>query len=168
MPTWNAAFVYDTQAGAQAALEILRVRQLAAAGVPATTTNCSMPSSARIYKTLQRPRLASTSGRIAGTRKAARQVHALFIDVNELTDRTENALKFIGDIYAARLFGLVGRSAWARHLEGGRRGEAENARRHLPVRRRTDGHGARASFLELIVVVILVLELVLILLGIMK
>ena len=33
--------------------------------------------------------------------RAARQVHALFIDVNELTDRTEHALKIVGDVYAA-------------------------------------------------------------------
>src|ERR1051325_6177230 len=62
--------------------------------------------------------MASISSRVQGPRwyeqwvgsrytRAARQVHSLFIDVNELTDRTENALKFIGDIYAVRLFRLV-------------------------------------------------------------
>jgi hypothetical protein len=34
-------------------------------------------------------------------------VHSLLIDVNELRDRTENALKFVGDVYAARLFSLA-------------------------------------------------------------
>src|SRR5207244_13450158 len=59
-----------------------------------------------IYKRLQRPRRLDQwfGGRYT---RAARQVHALFIDVNELTDRTENTLKFIGDIYAVRLFSLV-------------------------------------------------------------
>ena len=28
--------------------------------------------------------------------------------MNEITDRTENALKVVGDVYAARLFQLVG------------------------------------------------------------
>ena len=46
--------------------------------------------------------------------RAARQVHALFIDVNELTDRTENALKLVGDVYAARLFSLVERLSMVR------------------------------------------------------
>ena len=42
-------------------------------------------------------------------RVLARQARALFIDVNELTDRTDkNALKIVGDVYAARLFSLVG------------------------------------------------------------
>jgi len=39
--------------------------------------------------------------------RAVRQVHSLFIESNELTDHTENPLKFIGDIYAAQLFSLV-------------------------------------------------------------
>ena len=34
---------------------------------------------------------------------ATSHLHSLFIDVNELTDRTENALKIVGDIYSARL-----------------------------------------------------------------
>ena len=56
---------------------------------------------------LERDTLPSEPAHRAGTPQA-RHVHALFIDVNELTDRTENALKIIGDVYAARLFSLVG------------------------------------------------------------
>ena len=54
-------------------------------------------------------------------KRAARQVHALFIDVNELTDRTENSLKFIGDIYASRLFGIgadrLGLATWKANVQ---------------------------------------------------
>jgi hypothetical protein len=39
--------------------------------------------------------------------RATRELHALFIDVNEVTDRTQNALKLIGDIFAARLYHVV-------------------------------------------------------------
>ena len=39
--------------------------------------------------------------------RTARQIHALFIDVNELTDKAENALKIAGDVYAARLFAMA-------------------------------------------------------------
>jgi len=35
-----------------------------------------------------------------GTARAATQLHSLFIDINEITDRTENALKIVGDISA--------------------------------------------------------------------
>ncbi len=62
-------------------------------------------------------------------------MHSLFIDVNELTDRTENALKFIGDIYRF----AVEQTAMS-----------------------------RGQFLELIIVLILVLELVLVYMGVMK
>ena len=68
---------------------------------------------AAIYARLQRPRWYD---KWIGRRymRAARQVHALFIDVNELTDRTENALKFVGDIYAARLFAMVANASASR------------------------------------------------------
>jgi len=41
-PTWNAAFVYDTPAGTQAALEIVEFANSPL--LPAITTNCSTTS----------------------------------------------------------------------------------------------------------------------------
>ena len=70
---------------------------------------------ASIYARLQHPRWYE---QWIGSRyaRAARHVHALFVDVNELTDRTENVLKFVGDLYAARLYAIVtdrlGLQAW--------------------------------------------------------
>ena len=141
IPTWNAAFVYDTPAGAQAALEILEFAnsQLLEFRYYDELLDGELAS---IYARLQRPALVR---RVVGSRytRAARQVHALFIDVNELTDRTENALKFVGDIYAARLFCLVadrlGLATWKANVAG----EAEDARRHLPLRGRAVGDVAR-------------------------
>ena len=108
----------------------------------ATTTNCSTTSWRSSTSGCSGP-AGTTSGSDPRYTRAARQVHALFIDVNELTDRTENTLKFIGDLYAVRLFGLVADRLGLEHVEGGRRGEAEDARRHLPVRRRAVGDVAR-------------------------
>src|SRR5205823_712374 len=103
--TWNAAFVYDTPAGAQAALEILEFAnsQLLEFRYYDELLDNQL---AQIYAQLQRPKWYD---KWIGSRyaKAAQQVHSLFIDVNELTDRTENTLKFIGDVYAARVFTLV-------------------------------------------------------------
>jgi hypothetical protein len=94
-------------------------------------------------------------------------VHALFIDVNEVTDRTENALKFIGDIYAARLFWLVadrlGLSTW--------KGDIETKLKTLDdiYRFAVEQSGmARGQFLELTIVLILIFELVLFFMGIMQ
>ena len=144
IPTWNAAFVYDTQAGAQAAVEIAEFAnsQLLQFRYYDELLDNAL---AGIYGQMQKePRwYDSLLGRHYA--RAARQVHALFIDVNELTDRTENALKIVGDVYAARLFSLVGRAPRSGSLEDQRQREAEDARRHLPVLRRAPRHGARRA-----------------------
>jgi hypothetical protein len=163
VPTWNAALVYDTAAGAQAALEILEFAN-------------SQLLEFRYYDDLLDARLASIYSRLQKPHwyeswiwsrytRAARQVHSLFIDVNELTDRTENALKFIGDIYAARLFTLVadrlGLETW--------KGKIQEKLKTLDDIYRfavEQSSMSRGQFLELTVVLILVLELVLVYLGV--
>jgi hypothetical protein len=106
VPTWNAAFVYDTETGGQAAVEILEFAnsQLVEFRYYDELLDRQLE---RIYADLQRP---SWFKGWFGRRytRSAQQVHALFIDVNELTDRAENALKFAGDVYTARLFTLTG------------------------------------------------------------
>jgi hypothetical protein len=62
---------------------------------------------ARIYAELQAPGwFRGWLGR--RYTRAAQQVHALFIDVSELTDRADNALRVAGDIYTARVLTLTG------------------------------------------------------------
>jgi hypothetical protein len=163
--TWNAAIVYDTPSGATAALEILEFAnsQLLEFRYYDDRLDKELAS---IYGVLQNPRWYDEwiGSRYA---RAARQVHSLFIDVNELTDRTENALKFIGDIYAVRLFALVanrlGLNSWKANVQN-------------KLKTLDDIYGftveqssmARGQFLELTIVLILVFELVLILLGVMQ
>ncbi|HEX4346361.1 MAG TPA: hypothetical protein VHZ73_02250, partial [Vicinamibacterales bacterium] len=121
---------------------------------------------AAIYGRLQKPRWYD---QWIGSRytKAAREVHALFIDVNELTDRTENALKFIGDIYAARVYALVterlGLSTWKADVEA--KLETLDDIYRFAVEQSSMSRG---QFLELVVVLILVLELALIFLGVTR
>lgn len=165
VPTWNAAFVYDTPAGSQAALEILEFAnsQLLEYRHYDELLDDEMAS---IYTRLQRPRRID---QWFGSRytKAARQVHSLFIDVNQLTDRTENTIKFIGDLYAVRLFGLVadrlGLGTWKADVESKLKTLDDIYRFAVEQTAMSRGH-----FLELVVVIILVLELVLILMGIMR
>jgi hypothetical protein len=99
--------------------------------------------------------------------RAAREVHSLFIDVNELTDHTENTLKFIGDLYAVRLFGLVadrlGLANWKADVEGKLKTLDDIYRFAVE-----QSAMSRGQFLELTVVLILILELLLILMGVMK
>ncbi len=165
VPTWNAAFVYDTAQGAQAALEIMEFAnsQLLEFRYYDDLLDGRL---ATIYARLQRPRWyeAWTGARYAS---AARQVHSLFIDVNELTDRTENALKFIGDIYAARLFTLIadrlGLERWKANVQ-------EKLKTLDDIYRFAveQSSMSRGQFLELTIVLILVLELLLVFMGVMK
>jgi hypothetical protein len=119
VPTWNAAFIYDTPAGAQAALEIIEFAnsQLLQFRYYDERLDNELGT---IYGSLQRPQ--RYQWRAARYSRAARQVHALFIDITEVTDRTENAIKFTGDIYAARLFSLVagrlGLDGWKLDVQG--------------------------------------------------
>jgi len=164
IPTWNSAFVYDTLPGTQAAVEIFEFAN-------------SQLLQFRYYDDLLDGELARIYGEIQQKRwydwivgrhyaKAARQIHALFIDVNELTDRTENALKIVGDIYAARLFTLVGArfdlSRWKTNVSEKLK-TLDDIYRFLVDRVSM----SRGQFLELTVVIILVLELVLIFAGVM-
>jgi uncharacterized Rmd1/YagE family protein len=93
-------------------------------------------------------------------------VHSLFIDVNELTDKTENALKFAGDVYAARLFTLV---ASRLGLEQWKANVREKLKTVDDIYRFTVEQTAmaRGELLELMIVLILILELVLFFAGIM-
>ena len=97
--------MYDSQSGESGVLEILEFAN-------------SQLLEFRYYDHLLDVELARTYARLQrggwrppwiGRRYArtARQIHALFIDVNELTDKAENALKIAGDVYAARLFAMT-------------------------------------------------------------
>ena len=165
IPTWNAAFVYDTPAGAQAALEIVEFAnsQLLEFRYYDQLLDDEL---AAIYARLQHPKWYD---KWIGSRytRAARQVHSLFIDINELTDHTENTLKFIGDIYAARLFAMtgdrLGLGTWKANVQ-------EKLKTLDDIYRFAveQSSMSRGQFLELIVVLILVLELLLIFMGVMK
>ena len=165
IPTWNAALVYDTPAGAQAALEIMEFAnsQLLEYRHYDQLLDDRL---AAIYAPLQHPRWYD---QWVGSRytRAAREVHSLFIDVNELTDRTENTLKFVGDLYAVRLFGLVagrlGLTKWKADVEAKLKTLDDIYRFAVE-----QSSMSRGQFLELIVVLILILELLLILIGVMR
>ncbi|HYU79169.1 MAG TPA: hypothetical protein VEK56_09295 [Vicinamibacterales bacterium] len=165
IPTWNAALIYDMEPGALGALEILEYAN-------------SQLLQFRYYDELLDSRVAKIYDELESTKhyrswwprrytRAAREVHALFIDVNELTDRTENALKLVGDVYAARLLALahtrLGVDAW--------RTSVHDKLKTLDAiyRFAVDQTGMeRGELLEIAIVVILVFELVLFFLGIMR
>jgi hypothetical protein len=164
VPTWNAAFVYDTEAGTQAALEIF---EFANSQLLEFRYYDDLLASEleRIYDELQKPRWHNALG--PRYVRAAQRLHALFIDVNELTDKTENALKMVGDVYAARLYALaaarLGLDRWKGNVEEKLDTLDDIYRFTVDQTQMSRGH-----LLELIVILILVVELALVFMGIMK
>ena len=164
IPTWNAALVVDTEAGAQAAIEIFEFAnsQLLEFRYYDALLDSELT---RIYDDLQRPRTMASFGR--HHIRAANQLHALFVDVSELTDKTENALKMVGDVYTARLYQLgaarLGLDAWKQSV-------AEKLKTLDDIYRFSveQTQIARGHLLELTIIAILLLELVLFFMGIMK
>lgn len=164
IPTWSTAFVYDTAAGAQAALEMFEYAnsQLIQFRYYDELLDGEL---ARIYKELESARGYNSWLPRRYTREA-RHVHALFVDVTELTDRSDNALKLVGDVYAARLLALahtrIGVNAW--------RDSVHDKLKTLDeiYRFAVDQTGMeRGELMELAIVAILVFELILFFMGIM-
>jgi len=157
---WNAAFVYDTPDAVQTALEIFEVANSQLLEFRYYDDYLERELT-RTYPTLQR------SGWFRRRERAVRRLHAVFVDVNELTDRAENAFKMVGDVYAARLFGLVtariGLETWKRSVEDKLRTLDEIGRFSAEM------SGIRkANFLELVIVLILLFELGLFFAGVME
>jgi hypothetical protein len=165
VPTWNAAFIFDTESAAQGVMEILEFAnsQLLEFRYYDELLDAEL---ARIYALLERPRWPQNWIGRRFTR-AAQHVHTLFIDVNELTDKTENALKIAGDVYAARLFTLAASRLGLDHWKGNVRDKLKTlddiyrfAVEHTAM--------ARGELLELAIVLILVFELGLFFAGVMQ
>ena len=163
--TWSAAFIYDTEANVPATQDILEFAnsQLLQFRYYDRLLDDEL---ARIYADLQQPRWGHSWFGRRYTR-AARQVHALFIDVNELTDRTENALKIAGDVFTARLYTLTAARLGLDHWKGN---VQEKLKTLDDIYRFAVEQTAmtRGELLELMIVAILVLELVLFFAGIMR
>ena len=165
VPAWNAAFIYDAVPPVLQAIEILEFAnsQLLEFKYYDELLENSLT---RIYAELQQPRWID---RVSGRRytRAARELHALFIDVNELTDRLENGVKFVGDIYAARLFTNVaarlGLDRWKTNVE--EKLKTLNDIYQATVQQTGMSQG---NILELVIVLILIIELGLLLAGITK
>ena len=161
---WNAAFVVDTAAAAQATIEVLEFAnsQLLEFRYHDEQLETALT---RFYADLQHPRWMDS---LIGRRylSATRALHSLFIDVNELTDRTENALKLNGDLYAARLFNLVaarlGLDQWKRNVQDKLKTLDDIYRFAVEQTRVSQG-----NILELVIVCILVIELALSLKGLL-
>lgn len=83
----------------------------------------------------------------------------LLIDVSELTDRIENSLKIIGDLYLARIYKQISRilhvSEWQSRVDG----KLESARQIYETLN-SEVSDRRSIFLEVVVIFLIALEVV--------
>ena len=155
MVGWNAAFIYDTSAGAETTIQLLEFAN-------------SQLLEFRYYDEALTRRLASAyesldkgTGFWARWRlaRASARLHTLLLDVTELTERTDNAIKFLSDMFSARLYKLAANKVGVldyKSLVQQKIDTAENLYKFMVEQ----FNQSRAFVLELMVVIILIIELI--------
>ncbi|MBV8580387.1 MAG: hypothetical protein JOZ86_07095 [Candidatus Eremiobacteraeota bacterium] len=151
---WDAAFVYDREDGAEAVEDILEFANSQL--VEFRTYDARLDEELDAIYRLEPGRPARRFLRHGAAEHAAR-VRFLLVDVLELTDRTANALKIIGDAYYARLYravaGRLGLADWQRQIDTKLRSVSEIYRVF-----QDQAQYARSETLEIIIIVLVALE----------
>ncbi len=157
---WVAAFVYDTEEGAGPTIELLEYANsqlLEFRYYDELLTRLL----ARVYKNLEQRQSAWRRWKSAGE---AHQLNTVRLDYQELVERTDNAIKFLSDMFDARMYKLaaqrIGVSDYLSLVT-----EKLTTARDLYESMVNEFHQGRAFFLELLVVIILVVEIVFLFMG---
>jgi hypothetical protein len=153
---WNAAFIYDTPSGAETAIQLLQYAN-------------SQLLEFRHYDELLTRELESVYDFLEKggtglwsrwrTARAASKLHTVLLDVGELTERADNAIKFLSDMFSARLYKLCAQKVGVpdyKDLVKEKLDTAEDLYRFMIEQ----FNQSRAFVLELMVVVILIIELI--------
>lgn len=152
---WNVALVYDTPTGALATTQILEYANsqlLEFRHYDEVLTQ----ELARVYQSLDEGTGFLDRWRLART---ARRLQTMLLDITELAERADNAIKFVSDMFSARLYRLAASKVGVpdyRRLVDQKIHTAEDLYRFMVEQFQ---HG-RAFVLELMVVIILIIELV--------
>jgi hypothetical protein len=152
---WNAAFLYDTEAGAETAIQLLEYAnsQLLEFRHYDEFLTRELES---VYSLLDEGTGILDRWRLA---RAATKLHTVLLDVNELTEHADNAIKFLSDMFSARLYKLAALKVGVpdyKDLVTQKVNTAEELYRFMV----DQFNQSRAFFLELTVVIILVIELI--------
>ena len=154
---WNAAFVFDDPAGLEATAEIFEFAnsQLLEYRYYDEVLNAELTA---VYDEMEAHRAAARLSQSYRYRRTARRLNALFLEISELTEKSENSLKFFGDPFASRVYRLavqkLGAAEW-RTLLAGKLHSADVLYRSLIE----EVSSFRMEFMEFVIVLILVLEL---------
>jgi hypothetical protein len=100
---WNAAFLYDTTAGAETSIQLL---EYANSQLLEFRHYDELLSGIldNVYDVLGQKRRIFARWGLA---RSATNLHTVLLDVAELTERADNAIKFLSDMFAARLYKLA-------------------------------------------------------------
>ena len=151
---WNAAFLYDTRAGAETAIQLLEYANsqlLEFRHYDELLTEILD----RAYALLEQKMGVFARWRLA---KSARNLHTTLLDVSELTEHADNAIKFLSDMFAARLYKLAAAKVGVpdyKELVSRKVKTAEDLYNYMV----DQFNQSRAFFLEFTVVLILLIEL---------
>ena len=151
---WNAAFLYDSEAGAETAIQLLEYAnsQLLEFRHYDELLTRELES---VYDSLEKGTGPLARWRLA---RAATKLHTVLLDVSELTEHADNAIKFLSDMFSARLYKLAAAKVGVpdyKDLVTQKVQTAEELYRFMV----DQFNQSRAFILELTVVVILIIEL---------
>lgn len=154
---WDTAFVYDRRESANATLDILEFANTQL--VELRTYDKRLDAELDTIYALDPKRPTRRFGR-RQAQDAADRLRYLIVDIAELTDRSSNALKIIGDAYYARLYrgaaGRLGLKDWQKQID------SKVATVDEMYRFFTDqAAAARSEFLEFVIIALIALEIVL-------
>ncbi len=155
VPGWTAALIYDSVEGAAPTIQLLEyanTQLLEFRHYDAVLTRVLQG----VYRSFEKGGGFLSRWKLA---REAERLNALRLEVTELTERIDNAIKFLSDMFYARLYRLAATKVGV-----------SDYRNLVDEKLRTAGelyefmvdrfHNARGFALELIVVIILIIELV--------
>jgi len=152
---WVAALVYDTAAGAAPTIELLEyanTQLLEFRHYDEVLTRVL----AGVYKILEHRGSLMRRWRMA---REAERLNTLLLDVIELTERTDNSIKFLSDMFYARAYRMAAARVGVNDYRNLVDRKLRTAR-ELYEFMTNEFHEARGFVLEVMVVAILVIELI--------
>jgi hypothetical protein len=152
---WNAAFIYDSKVGGETAIQLLEYSNSQLLEFRHYDELLSKVLD-NVYTSLE-----EGTGMLARWRLArqATKLHTVLLEVTELTEHADNAIKFLSDMFAARLYKLAAAKVGVpdyKNLVNQKVETAKDLYRFMV----DQFNQSRAFFLEVSVVIILVIELV--------
>jgi hypothetical protein len=157
---WNAAFLFDSNAGAETAIQLLEYANsqlLEFRHYDELLTGILD----NVYDSLERKKGMLVRWRMA---RSATQLHTVLLEISELTERADNSIKFLSDMFAARLYRLAAAKVGVpdyKDLVAQKLKTAEDLYHDMV----DQFNQARGFFLETVVVLILLIELVYLFFG---